>query len=183
MSLQLKSKFQKQLNYLLDTENTSELDFQEFIDQNISHQDEVFHELNVPIFEQVINEKLDELKSNTNQKQVDVNRSVGTKEHHDIVNRQENEWDSEDSSSTTGDEEEEDSIENLAQSVIYFSKDFLTSIREALTKDISYQKLSPNTYGPLLRRISAYTVIKNARKKTRSIAFHKFVILPVSFFP
>lgn len=139
MSLELKSKFEEQLKYLLDTENTSELEFQEFIDLNISHQNEVFHELNVPLFEQVINEKLDELKSNTNKKQADANKSVETNKHQGVVDKQENQWDTEDSSSTTDDEEEEeDSIENLVRSVMYFSKSFLTSSREAHTKDISY---------------------------------------------
>jgi hypothetical protein len=140
MSLELKSKFEEQLKYLLDTENTSELDFQEFIDLNISHQNEVFHELNVPLFEQVINEKLDELKSNTNKKQADANKSVETNKQQDVVDKQENQWDTEDSSSTTDDEEEEeeDSNETLVRSVMYFSKSFLTSSREAHTKDVSY---------------------------------------------
>ncbi|CAF1585620.1 unnamed protein product, partial [Didymodactylos carnosus] len=56
----MKSLIQEHLNYLLDSEITTDLVFQQFIDLN-NEQNEIFHVKYINIFEEVINEKLKEL--------------------------------------------------------------------------------------------------------------------------
>ncbi|CAF1539414.1 unnamed protein product [Didymodactylos carnosus] len=67
----MKSLIQEHLNYLLDSEITSDVVFQQFIDLN-NEQNEIFQVKYINIFEDVINEKLKKLTqheiiiSNTN---------------------------------------------------------------------------------------------------------------------
>ncbi|CAF1546382.1 unnamed protein product [Didymodactylos carnosus] len=73
----MKSLIQEHLNYLLDSEITTDLVFQQFIDLN-NEQNEIFHVKYINIFEEVINEKLKELteheisitNNNTNYKHI-----------------------------------------------------------------------------------------------------------------